>query len=312
MLTGNADQATAADAVNEGRIFRFLSKPCPQETLLKTLQAGVEQHRLIVAEKQLLEETLNGGIKVLGDVLSLVNPRAFGRATRLRRYARHIADKLALPSAWKYEVAATLSQVGCVTLAPETIDKLDAGAELDAQEARAVAAHPELAGRLIADIPRLEDVAHMIARQNEPFAWDRAGPPRERDEVALGGHVLAVAVAFDKLLVRGLLPQKAIRWLRSRPTEFDPAIVDALEDLPLEDGDVIRRACEVSQLDPGMILDQDVRSRLGGLVMRKGQEITLTALEVLRRWSRGAGLQEPINVLMPRPESHRRLPQACP
>ena len=33
MLTGNADQKTARDAVNQGHIFRFLTKPCPREEL---------------------------------------------------------------------------------------------------------------------------------------------------------------------------------------------------------------------------------------------------------------------------------------
>src|ERR1700722_15579286 len=28
MLTGNADQATAIEAINHGNIFRFLNKPC--------------------------------------------------------------------------------------------------------------------------------------------------------------------------------------------------------------------------------------------------------------------------------------------
>jgi len=31
MLTGNADQQTAIDAVNPGEIFRFLNKPCQPE-----------------------------------------------------------------------------------------------------------------------------------------------------------------------------------------------------------------------------------------------------------------------------------------
>src|SRR5205085_9651219 len=60
MLTGNADQQTAIDAVNEGHIFRFLNKPCPPETLEKTLRAALNQHHLITAEKELLELTLTG------------------------------------------------------------------------------------------------------------------------------------------------------------------------------------------------------------------------------------------------------------
>lgn len=35
MLTGNADQQTAIIAVNEGNIFRFLTKPCPPDVLAK-------------------------------------------------------------------------------------------------------------------------------------------------------------------------------------------------------------------------------------------------------------------------------------
>ena len=40
MLTGNADLQTAMQAVNEGNIFRFLTKPCPRETLVKALRAA--------------------------------------------------------------------------------------------------------------------------------------------------------------------------------------------------------------------------------------------------------------------------------
>src|SRR5271154_7508914 len=39
MLTGNADIHSAVSAVNEGSIFRFLTKPCSRETLAKALTA---------------------------------------------------------------------------------------------------------------------------------------------------------------------------------------------------------------------------------------------------------------------------------
>jgi len=37
MLTGNADQRTATEAVNRGNVFRFLSKPCAPETIIAVL-----------------------------------------------------------------------------------------------------------------------------------------------------------------------------------------------------------------------------------------------------------------------------------
>src|SRR6266851_2891936 len=69
MLTGNADQQTAVEAINEGHIFRFLTKPCAPELLARAVAAGVEQHRLIHAEKEVLEQTLRGTITVLTEVL---------------------------------------------------------------------------------------------------------------------------------------------------------------------------------------------------------------------------------------------------
>lgn len=53
LLTGKADLESAIAIVNEGAIFRFLAKPCPPDVLLKTLEAAVEQNRLVTAEREL-------------------------------------------------------------------------------------------------------------------------------------------------------------------------------------------------------------------------------------------------------------------
>ena len=127
LLTGHADIDSAAAAVNEGQIFRFLRKPCPVPVLLAAVAAAVEQHRLITAERELLEQTLGGTVKLLTDMLGLTSPAAFGRAVRVKQHVVALAAKLALPSRWQVEVAAMLSQLGTITLPPETVDNLFAG-----------------------------------------------------------------------------------------------------------------------------------------------------------------------------------------
>src|ERR1700693_2988345 len=62
LLTGQADVESAIAAVNDGNVFRFLTKPCATDVLLKALDACCEQHRLITSEKVLLEQTLHGSI----------------------------------------------------------------------------------------------------------------------------------------------------------------------------------------------------------------------------------------------------------
>ena len=55
MLTGDADQRTAIDAINRGAIFRFYSKPCDGARLRDGIAAGIRQHELLLAELRLAE-----------------------------------------------------------------------------------------------------------------------------------------------------------------------------------------------------------------------------------------------------------------
>jgi len=98
LLTGYADLQTAVEAVNRGNIFRLLNNPCPLEILAESLAGGARQYQLINAERELLEKTLKGTIQVLGNVLSMLNPEAFGRTARITRYVREIAAKMGEPT----------------------------------------------------------------------------------------------------------------------------------------------------------------------------------------------------------------------
>lgn len=53
LLTGYTDFSAAIAAVNEGNIFRFLTKPCTKEALVNALNIGLAQYRSVTAEKEL-------------------------------------------------------------------------------------------------------------------------------------------------------------------------------------------------------------------------------------------------------------------
>jgi len=56
LLTGHADLDTAIEAVNQGNIFRFLTKPCEKEVLVKAIQSGVAQYRATAADKETVKK----------------------------------------------------------------------------------------------------------------------------------------------------------------------------------------------------------------------------------------------------------------
>jgi len=277
MLTGNADVQSAASAVNEGSIFRFLTKPCDKETLAKTLTAALVQYRLVTAERDLLENTLQGSIQVLTEMLGMVNPAAFGRALRIRRYMHHVTTRLALPSPWRFEVAAMMSQLGCVTLHPETIEAVCAGRPLSPGEQTRFDAHPGVARDLLSKIPRLEPVAWMIAHQNDnaPLAGDLAN--LQTADIRLGANLLRATLVFDDLVGKGLSHNDAVERLSQEHKNFDPRIFRALRELEPdpEKTQTVVRSCTVGELIPvGMVLEQEVRTKAGLLLVAKGQEVT--------------------------------------
>lgn len=300
MLTGQAGLEAAIDAVNEGNIFRFLTKPCNKEILGKTLTAALVQYRLVIAERELLERTLRASIHVLTEVLSLVNPAAFSRAMRLRRYMSHAVKALGLGSPWRFEVAAMMSQLGCVIVDPETINAVFAGRPLTPEEQARYDAHPLVARDLLASIPRMEPIAWMIAHQNQTASVESDLADREMADMRMGAEILRVTLAFDELLRKGLSRTEAGTRLARQFRGLDPKILYALVELDPEVGDAEVRTCTVEELAVGMILDEDIYAKNGSLIVAKGQEVTLPLTLKLKMFNEKHAIRSTIRVTLPK------------
>jgi len=294
MLTGQAELATAIAAVNRGSVFQFLTKPCPSEVLTHALEAAVEQYRLITSERELIEQTLRRTISVLTEVLGLANPLAFSRAQHIRHYVRHLAARLDLPDQWQYELAAMLSQIGCVAVPPQVLEKLRAGEPLDPGEASIIGSQSKIGYDLLAQIPRLEIIAQMVARQHEP--WD----PRRRDvdRVTLGAHLLKIAQDFHDAILRGGEVETVVNQMM-KAVNYNPDFVVLLENVYVACDTTEIRVLHVDQLRIKMITDADVFSKGGLLLLAKGQEITASAILRLHNFASTIGVQEPISVIVP-------------
>jgi response regulator RpfG family c-di-GMP phosphodiesterase len=270
LLSGQSDLEAAIRVINEGQIFRFLNKPCSPEAMLATLEAARKQYELIVGERVLLEETLRGCIAALVDVLGMSQPLAFGRATRIKQRIAELSKELPSKARWPIEVAAMVSQLGCMSLADDVVGRIYGGDKLDERDLAIVLRLPAAASKLLAHIPRLEPVRAILDEQHHRYG----GAGGQGEAIPIGARMLRIATDADILEAQGLDPQGMISILRGRAGDYDPALLEALAArLGAQTADDVRELA-LTALCAGMVLVEDLRLKNGPLLVARGFEVT--------------------------------------
>lgn len=304
MLTGNSDVKTAMDAVNEGCVFRFLTKPCPSKLMGDSLLAAIQQYRLVTSEKELLAGTLSRTAELLAEVLSWVNPEAFGRTVQLRNTALSIAYQLKVKDEWEIGLAATLSQLGVMAIPGEILVKMDVGAPMTDEEKNVFESIPGVGHDLIERIPRLEDVAKIILYQRKCFNGD--GFPSDEVKEAnlpLGARILKVANDFHELRATGLDRAECIKQMKGRAGHYDPSVLQIFEQektAALAEG----RPSQVvpfafADLQAGAILASPIETSTGRTLIVEGTVVSEALLIRLRKYTETNGIRQPIQILVP-------------
>ncbi|HTV60037.1 MAG TPA: HD domain-containing phosphohydrolase [Verrucomicrobiae bacterium] len=305
LLTGYGDMEAAIAAVNDGNIFRFLTKPCPTGVLVKALAAGVEANRLVTSEKVLLEQTLQGSVKVLSEILALANPTAFGRATRVQRTLAQLQDHCQVKDRWAAQVAAVFSQIGAVTLPSRTQERVYHNDALTKQEEEMVERLPHVTESLLAHIPRLEGVRDILRLQARRY--DGKGAPADNisgERIPWGARALKLALDLDLLESDRESSISPVEVLRSRVGWYDPPLLEAIAALRGENSrDTKLLELRFAQMRPGMVFAEDVRSSKGLLLIARGQEVTASLLERIQNSMADHAIREPVQMILNKDEA---------
>lgn len=303
MLTGNADQLTAMEAINKGQVHQFLNKPCPPETLALALEGGIKQYRLITAERELLEKTLSGSIKLLTEILSMVEPQSFGRGQKLREYMRAFLQSDNLRQSWELEAAAMLSQIGYVTIPPGVTERARAGHGLLGSEKDMLARVPGAGADLLFNIPRLESIARIVPYQSKNY--DGSGFPADAvsgENIPIGSRILKVLSDLLQLESHGISKTAALDQMQKRSGSYDPRVLDATFacfDIYLEKSTSTGpagRSLPFRDLRPGQVLSKDIRTKEGTRIITAGNRISPMLLQRLRNFEKVSGIEEPIYI----------------
>ncbi len=297
MLTGYADLSTTIEAVNEGNIFRLLTKPCSIEKLISSINEGVRQYNLITAEKVLLDKTLKGTIKMLIEILSTVNPAAFSRSSRFQKFIPQISSLLNVHNIWELEIATLLSQIGLVTMPADLLEKKFSGEELPEEHEYIYNSHPSVGKSLLINIPRLENIAEAIYYQFSSFTSE--------DELAKSGEalplisrILKVLNDFDNYVTSGLSFEDAYDKLKEHEEQYDPNVLIALDaSIAGVYQNLSLITVAVKDVEPGVVAASDIKDKNGFVLITKGAEITEMLKMKLMNYVKMGSVNETIKVL---------------
>ena len=288
MLTGNCDVRTAIDAVNEGSVFRFLTKPCDADVLASVIREGLRDYHLIESEKQLLEQTLQGSIRVLAEVLGLLNPAAFNQALEVSKLVKQVAKQMELEDCWQHEMAALLANLGAAILAGDAapMDKSTFGS------------HAHVAARLLRNIPRLDKVAAIIDQLG-----DRSFTSANDDaqsSIRMGAAIVRTCADFLSFIQQDTPCKRAMLIMRGASDKgYLPAVLNAIERVSPDRFEYESRIISIQGLAENMVLDEDVRSLTGTLLVARGTTMTESLMIRLQNLSERNMVPAGIRVLIP-------------
>ncbi|WLD58922.1 response regulator [Salinispirillum sp. LH 10-3-1] len=325
LITGYADLTSTIYAVNEGRIQRYISKPWSNDELLGAVQAGMaayqeteekNQHqqiteqqmitleRQVVLRTQQLRKTImslnasnarnaeasKGTLSVLLNALS-VNPIADPHyLNSVASMCVLLAKKLGLTDTEvkTARLAGLLLNLGLLGVDTRLLRKKRS--ELTFQEQQEIRRHPQIAKTILSPAEHLNDVAHVVACQNEWF--NGTGEPSELSgtEIPIETRVLVVARdlckfvrATDSGIAEGIKNARR-RLVQYMGTQYDPSVVEVVLSMNIEEFEsenLSDNTFSVDRLEPGMLLTEDLYNSGGLLLLAGGAILTREAIKKL-------------------------------
>jgi hypothetical protein len=299
ILSGQAELSSTIAAVNNGNLFRFLTKPCASDDLARAVDAALGQYRLMQSERELLERTLDGAVEVLTEVMSSAAPTAYKRTETVKALVGGVTDAMPATKSWELRIAAMIGQIGLMAIPEEVISQVKSG-EPDNDESMAMyRSYPTLAHDLISRIPRLEQVADWVGEQ--PVSIDDAvtaqAPVADADgDGVTGREVYAAVMAFVVGLEAGLAPGIVVNRLATAG-RFGQPLLDTILHVHTHTSVRSPRQVNGDELMVGMQVNQNVLTKTGLILVKEGEILTESMAIRLRHFATGVGLVEPINVL---------------
>jgi len=237
MLTGYADVGSIKDAVNDGGLFRLMTKPWSASDLLVACRSALESRANKLLNRSLLTqiETVNRTLgSLIEHIIDSSDPRTYECVRKVSSFAAIIGFEAGLDRrlVHKLFVFAGLHDLGKIAVPREILAK---PGPLTEQELALMRSHVAV-GAQIARAMEVDPILHdIIAYHHE--RWDGSGYPHgtASEAIPVAARVVAIADSFDAILAersykRAVPFDEAVRIVvAGRETLFDPTLIGAFE-----------------------------------------------------------------------------------
>jgi response regulator RpfG family c-di-GMP phosphodiesterase len=320
LLTGYADLESTIAAVNDGAIYRYISKPWDENDLLITIKRGLEIKSLEAERNKLLEitksqndelqelnsklegmvddrtetiqKTYNEIISVFTQIIELREGLSSnGHAKRVSELTRKISKVLKLSKKEEVDIymASLLHDIGKVGLEDSIIK--EPYNQLSPKQKEEYRRHTVTGPAILGSLPLLTNASKIIRSHHERY--DGTGYPDGLlgNDIPIGAQLIAIANDYDDLICGTQSGSKmdwksVIQLIQDRSGEhYAPNVVKAfMEVMKVEnDENAIKEYVTASKnLEPGMILSRDLLTESEILLLSKGQELDEHIIEKIQ------------------------------
>ena len=299
MLTANADQDCAIEAINKSHVYGFLKKPCSTDSLIEGIENGLTHHRLLVREKKLMETTLAGSIKLLSDVVSLMDPAATSHSRKIGRWADVLSPHLIGVNRWELNFAVMLAPLGRIAIPLDALLRHNKSESLSEEERTMIENVPKVGNQLLNNIPSMATVSNAVLYQDKNF--DGSGFPDDNThgaEIPVIARVLRILKSLAEISSDSQLAATHLDELLRHKEWFDPELLliarqhliapetstSESKDQKQEEVHTTRPSTMVrtSTLHEGQRLAADLINTDGTLILSEGTELSQTQVEKIR------------------------------
>ena len=263
----------------------ILKKPFDAIEVAQMAETMTAKWKAARAERLLLRQTLGRAVEVMGgDLLALVTPSAAQRTELLRVCVAHMVQALGLHH-WAYELAAGLSQIGCMMVPAELAFAQRAGHKLGSDDRQTFRRHPSVAAKMIRQIPRMRLVAEIVTNQLVPLPvkWSMRDEEHDPWVIAAGSQILHAALVYDTELQRN--PSRREALAACQAAGLSPELLQSLVGFRPKSEQWRSAQLQLDAIKPGMVFERDVLAQNGMLVCPAKTRVTRPLLERLHNFA---------------------------